>query len=35
MHPGSWWPHWSSWLGGTAGARRAAPHELGSAAIRR
>jgi len=31
MHPGSWWPHWSNWLGRHAGARRAAPHELGSA----
>jgi len=29
--PGSWWPHWGAWLRGHAGARRAAPHEPGSA----
>ena len=30
-HQGSWWPHWCTWLARHAGARRAAPHELGSA----
>lgn len=30
-HPGSWWPHWTEWLVGHAGGRRAAPTHLGSA----
>ena len=32
MHPGSWWPHWGTWLARHAGARRAVPREIGSAA---
>jgi len=28
--PGSWWPHWSSWLQQHAGRRVRAPQELGS-----
>src|SRR5689334_12601251 len=30
-HPGSWWPHWSGWLAGHGGGRRAAPDHPGSA----
>jgi polyhydroxyalkanoate synthase len=33
LHPGSWWPHWGAWLARHAGARRAAPREIGSAAL--
>jgi polyhydroxyalkanoate synthase len=29
--PGSWWPHWTEWLGGHSGARRPAPRHTGSA----
>ena len=28
--PGSWWPHWSTWLGQHRGGRRAAPKALGN-----
>ena len=30
--PGSWWEHWTAWLGARSGDRRPAPRELGSAA---
>ncbi len=30
-HPGSWWPHWSHWLAGHGGGRRAAPEHPGNA----
>jgi polyhydroxyalkanoate synthase len=28
--PGSWWPHWTTWLNQFTGARREAPKTLGS-----
>jgi polyhydroxyalkanoate synthase len=34
-HPGSWWPHWTEWLAGHAGARAPAPTHLGDARHRR
>ena len=30
--PGSWWEHWTAWLGARSGERRPAPRKLGSAA---
>jgi polyhydroxyalkanoate synthase len=29
--PGSWWPHWTQWLAGHAGAMHPAPKHAGSA----
>jgi polyhydroxyalkanoate synthase subunit PhaC len=29
--PGSWWPHWGTWLAAHGGAMKAAPREAGSA----
>jgi len=29
-HPGSWWPHWISWLSGQAGGRVQAPDACGT-----
>lgn len=31
-HAGSWWPHWSEWLGAHAGAKKKAPKTLGNKA---
>jgi polyhydroxyalkanoate synthase len=31
QHPGSWWPHWNSWLSARAGSRAPAPAACGSA----
>ena len=31
QRPGSWWPHWVSWLTQTAAAQIPAPHAIGSA----
>ncbi|MGI8895475.1 MAG: PHA/PHB synthase family protein [Casimicrobiaceae bacterium] len=29
--PGSWWPHWTDWLGSRAGSERKAPRQAGNA----
>jgi polyhydroxyalkanoate synthase len=29
-HPGSWWEHWTAWLGARSGRHRPAPRKLGS-----
>jgi polyhydroxyalkanoate synthase subunit PhaC len=29
-HPGSWWPHWATWLGEHGGARHPAPTSAGN-----
>jgi polyhydroxyalkanoate synthase subunit PhaC len=31
QHKGSWWEHWTKWLGGRSGEKRPAPEELGNA----
>ncbi len=34
VHPGSWWPDWTSWVGARSGGERPAPDELGDATHR-